>query len=116
VVNFVTATGFQSYWRNADKKIQASESGCHFGHSKAASHDKYLTALHCAKLTLAATTGIPPARWGQGLTVLLERIFENMYVGTKMHKFPLLVMDMPVCILGSVHVLAHALTSTGICI
>ncbi len=36
--------------------------------------------------------------------------------GTKACKFPLPVMNMPVCVLGSVRVLAHALTSTGICI
>jgi hypothetical protein len=33
----------------------------------------------------------------------------------KCAKFPYLVMDMPVCVLGSVRVLAHALTGTGIC-
>jgi hypothetical protein len=64
VVNFVTTTDFQSYWRHADKDIQPSESGCHFGHYKAESPDKFLMALHCAKLTLEATTGIPLARWG----------------------------------------------------
>ena len=39
-----------------------------------------------------------------------------IYVGTKVRKFPLPVMDMPVRILGSVRVLAHARTGTGICI
>ncbi len=29
-----------------------------------------------------------------------------VYVGTKMRKFPLPVMDMPVCVLGSVRILA----------
>jgi hypothetical protein len=36
VVNFVTTTDFHSYWWHADKKIQSSESGCHFSHYKAA--------------------------------------------------------------------------------
>jgi hypothetical protein len=40
---------------------------------------------------------------------------KKMYVGTKTRKFPLPVMNMPVCVLGSVRVLAHALTGTGIC-
>jgi hypothetical protein len=40
----------------------------------------------------------------------------NVHVGTKTRKFPLPVMDMPVCVLRSVHILAHALTGTGICI
>jgi hypothetical protein len=42
--------------------------------------------------------------------------YSDVYVGTKMRKFPLPVIDMPVRILGSVHVLAHAFTGTGICI
>jgi hypothetical protein len=41
--------------------------------------------------------------------------FIGLYVGTKMSKFPLPVMDMPVCVLGSVRVLSHAFTGTGIC-
>jgi hypothetical protein len=64
VVEFVITTDFQSYWCHADKDIQLLESGCHFGHYKAASHDKFLTTLHCTKITLAATIGIPLARWG----------------------------------------------------
>jgi hypothetical protein len=40
----------------------------------------------------------------------------KMYVGTKTRKFPLPVMDMPVHVLGSVCILAHARTGTEICI
>jgi hypothetical protein len=40
----------------------------------------------------------------------------NINVGTKMHKLPLPVMDMPVPALGSVRVLAHALSGNGNCI
>jgi hypothetical protein len=36
--------------------------------------------MHTAKLTLAASTGIPLARWGNGLTVLLEKVFWNIYI------------------------------------
>jgi len=59
VSDFMSTTDFQSYWRHTNKDIQSSESGCHFGHYKAASYDRYLSAMHAAKLTLAATTGIP---------------------------------------------------------
>ncbi len=38
--------------------------------------------------------------------VSLHIISSSVYVGTKMRKFPLPVMNMPVRILGSVHVLA----------
>ncbi len=51
---------FQSYLRHTNEDIQSSESGCHFGHYKAASYDRYLLAMHAAKLTtLATSTGIP---------------------------------------------------------
>jgi hypothetical protein len=36
--------------------------------------------MHAAKLTLAASTGVPLARWGNGLTVLLEKVFRNIYI------------------------------------
>ncbi len=55
--------------------------GCHFGHHRAAAHDWYLSALHASKLTLAATTEIPLAWWGNGLTALLEKVFGKLYVG-----------------------------------
>jgi hypothetical protein len=74
------------------ENIQLSESGCHFGHYKAASHICYITALHCAKRTLAATTGILLAQWGQGLTVLLEKVFGNIYID-KMRAICLLETD-----------------------
>ncbi len=92
VVDFVTTTDFQSFWQNADKDIQSLELGCHFGHNKAASHDRYISAMHCTKLTLAATTGIPLARWGRGLTVLVEKVFGNIYIN-KMRAICLLEAD-----------------------
>jgi hypothetical protein len=39
---------------------------------------------------------------------------QDTCVGTKTRKFPLPVMDMPVRLLESVRVMAHALTNTGI--
>jgi hypothetical protein len=36
--------------------------------------------MHAAKLTLAASTGVPLAHWGSGLTVLLEKVFGNIYI------------------------------------
>ncbi len=89
VVDFVLTTDSQSYWQHANEDIQSSKSGCHFGHYKAASFDCYLSAMHAAKLTLAASTGIPLDRWGNGLTVLLEKVFGNIYID-KMHAICLL--------------------------
>jgi hypothetical protein len=36
--------------------------------------------MHAAKLTLATSTGIPFARWGNGLAVLLNKMFGNIYI------------------------------------
>ncbi len=92
VVDFVLTTDFQSCWQHANEDIQSSKSGCHFGHYKEASFDRYLSAMHAAKLTLAASTGIPFARWGNGLTVLLEKLFGNIYID-KMQAICLLEAD-----------------------
>ncbi len=58
VLDFVLTTDFHSYWQHANEDIQSSESGCHFVHCKAASFDRYLLAMHAAKLTLAASTSV----------------------------------------------------------
>jgi hypothetical protein len=79
-VDFVSTTDFQSYWQQANEDIQSSKSGCHFGHYKAASIDRYLLAMHAAKLTLATSTGVPLALWGNGLMVLLEKVYGNIYI------------------------------------
>jgi hypothetical protein len=92
VTDFVTTTDFQQFWLHAKEVIQSSELGCHFGHYKAAAHNQYLLALHASKLTLAAMTGIPLAWWGNGLTVLLEKVFGNVYV-SKMRAICLLEAD-----------------------
>ncbi len=73
VMDFVSTTDFQSYWRHANEDIQSSKSGCHFGHYKAASYNQYLLALHAAKLTLATSTGVPLAHWGMDSRFSLRR-------------------------------------------
>ncbi len=77
VVDFVSTTDFQSYWRHANEAIQSSQSGCHFGHYKTAAFDRYLSAMHAAKLTLAASTSVPLARWETG-----SRFFSKKFLGT----------------------------------
>jgi hypothetical protein len=39
-----------------------------------------LLSMHAAYLTACARQGIPLARWGIGLTVLLEKTVENNFV------------------------------------
>lgn len=60
--------------------------------NKASAHDKYLSALEAAKLSLSACTGIPLDRWGSALTVLLEKEFGNIYL-EKMRAICLLEAD-----------------------
>ncbi len=79
-MDFASTTDSQSYWQHANEDIQSSKSGCHFGHYKAASFDSYLSAMHPAKLTLATSTSVPLARWGNRLTVLLKKVFGNIYI------------------------------------
>ncbi len=80
VVDFVSTTDFQPYWQHANEDIQSLESGCHFSHYKMASYDRYLLAMHAAKLTLSASTSVSLACWGNGLAVLLEKVFGNIYI------------------------------------
>ena len=80
LATYVTVEDYQYYWQRANKRISSSYSGLHFGHYKAAALDPHLLALHAQKLTLCAKTGIPLARWGRGVTVLLEKICGNNYV------------------------------------
>jgi hypothetical protein len=48
--------------------------------------------MHAAKITLAASTGVPLACWGNGFTVLLEKVFRNIYID-KMQAICLLEAD-----------------------
>ena len=67
ILTQVTTDDFREWRLKADEDIQSSRSGCHFSHYKAAAHNEYLLALHCAKLNLALRTGVPLTRWGNGL-------------------------------------------------
>jgi hypothetical protein len=80
IATFVQTSIYQYFWKCADKFIQSSYSNIHFGHSKAAARDHYLSALEAAKLSLATRSGIPLDRWDSTLTVLLEKEFGNIYI------------------------------------
>jgi hypothetical protein len=68
ISNFVSTEDFQYFWSHSDEFIQSSYSNIHFGHYKAISHNRYLSSLEAAKLSLAAKTGIPI--WNDGVTAL----------------------------------------------
>ena len=80
VATYVTVDDFIHYWKTVNERILSSYSGLHMGHYKAASYDRDLAVLHAGKLSLCARMGVSLARWGRGLTVLLEKICGNNYV------------------------------------
>ena len=80
IASMVTAEDFRYYWQRVNERISSSYSKLHFGHYKAAAWDSDLCNLHAQKLSLCARRGEPLARWGRGLTVLLEKIMGNNFV------------------------------------
>ncbi len=58
----ISVSEFQGYWQRANEAISSSFSRLHFGHYKAASFSKDLSALHAAKLTACGKKGIPLSR------------------------------------------------------
>ncbi len=71
---------FLHFWQTARERTGSSYSGLHFGHYMAASFCLDLSLLHAAKLTICAKNGVSLARWGKGLTVLLEKFIGNVFV------------------------------------
>ena len=80
IATYVTPEDFQQFWQHARERTGSSYSGLHFGHYIAASFCPDLALLHAAKLTICAKNGVSLARWGMGLTVLLEKILGNVFV------------------------------------
>jgi hypothetical protein len=72
--SFVTNEDFIMYWGKANELTSSSKSGRHFGHYKAICSDKRLVSLHVNSINMATTRGTPLTRWGQGVTVLLEKV------------------------------------------
>ena len=80
IATYVTPDDFQQFWQHTREHTGSSYSGLHFGHYIAASFCPDLSLLHAAKLSICARNGVSLARWGQGLTVLLEKILGNVFV------------------------------------
>ena len=80
IATYVTPEDFQQFWQHARESTGTSYSGLHFGHYIAASFCPGLLLLHAAKLTICARNNVSLARWGMGLTVLLEKILGNIFV------------------------------------
>jgi hypothetical protein len=73
----VSIEDYQEYWQQSDEAISSSYSRGHRGHYKAASYSRDLSALQATTLSACAKKGVPLARWGVGLTLLLEKTPQN---------------------------------------
>jgi hypothetical protein len=88
----VSIEDYQEYWQRSDEAMSSSYSRGHRGHYKAASYIRDLSALQAAKLSACTKKGVPLARWGVGLTVLLEKACRNNLIN-KMCAICLLEVD-----------------------
>jgi hypothetical protein len=80
IATTISTADFQQYWKRVDERTSSSFSSITFSHYKAVASHTILSAMHAAYLTSCARRGIPLARWGIGLTVLLEKIVGNNFV------------------------------------
>ncbi len=83
---------YQEYWQGSDEAISSSYSKGHRGHYKGVSFNRDLSAFQATKLSACAKKGVPLARWGVGLTVLLEKTRRNNLIN-KMRAICLLKAD-----------------------
>jgi hypothetical protein len=80
IATTISTADFQQYWKMVDERSSSSFSGFTFSHYKAVASHLMLSAMHAAYLTTCAQRGIPLARWGIGLTVLLEKKVGNNFI------------------------------------
>ena len=92
VATYVTTEDYQYYWKKVKERTSSSFSRLHFGHSVAVADSEPLSRLHAAKILQAARRGAPLARWGYGVTVLLEKI-AGVSVMTKLRAICLFEAD-----------------------
>jgi hypothetical protein len=80
IATMISTADFQQYWWRVNERTSSSFSVITFSHNKAVASHSMLSAMHAAYLTSCARHGIPLARWGISLTVLLEKIVGNNFV------------------------------------
>jgi hypothetical protein len=74
ISTIITTKDFQDFWRWVDERISSSFSRVTFSHYKAAATNPMLSAMHATYSTACARRGLPLARWGIRLTVLVKRL------------------------------------------
>jgi hypothetical protein len=80
IATTISTADFQQSWIKVDKRTSSSFSGVTFLNYKVAASHSMLLAMHVVYLSACKQKGIPLTRWGIGLTVLLETIFDNNFV------------------------------------
>jgi hypothetical protein len=80
IATTISTADFQQYWKRVGERTTSSFSGVTFSHYKAVASHLMLLLMHAAYLTACSRQGLPLARWGIGLTVLLEKIVGNNFV------------------------------------
>ena len=77
VATFVTLDDFQYLWRRVNGWIFSSYSGLRFSHYKVVVFDRELSIFHAAKTSACADKRVVLDRYGIGVTVLLETLWES---------------------------------------
>jgi hypothetical protein len=80
IATTISTADFHQYWIKVDKWTSSSFNSVTFLHYKLAASHSMLLAIHAAYLSVCKQKGTPLARWGIGLTVLLEKIVGNNFV------------------------------------
>jgi hypothetical protein len=88
IATTIFTTDFQQYWIKVDEWTSSTFSGVTFLHYKVEASHSMLSAMHAVYQSACARKGIPLARWGIGLTVLLGKIVGNIFV----HKLRLICL------------------------
>ena len=76
----VTIEEYVEFWKSAKEQTSPSDSGRHFSHYAAASHNPEVAELHVGSLNAAATRGLPLNQWRSAVIVLLEKVMDNILV------------------------------------
>ncbi len=80
IPTYNTLEDFWHIWQTARERTGSSYSGLHFGHYMASSYCPDLSLLHAVKLSICTRNRVLLAQWGKGLTVLLEKILDSIFV------------------------------------
>ncbi len=80
IMTHVSPEDFMHFWQTTRECTGSLYSKLHFGHYIAASVCPDLSLLHTARLSICARNGVTLAWWGNGFTVLLEKILGNIFV------------------------------------